>query len=120
MMSRQQSRPNMTKSKGVPSIRCCARGIPIVELPRLWAYARNNSRMGAWSLIENLCCHYGRGFSLQRNLHHIDCSNRGSHRLLLLMGPTLKSFALQEGSPGTYMSRHALEGFLQKQIQCAK
>ena len=34
MMSRQQSRPNMTKSKGVPSIRCCARGIPIVELPR--------------------------------------------------------------------------------------
>ena len=92
------------------------------------AYARNNPHsMGAWSPDSKTCvATMGEG-DFRSNETSITLTAATEARIEFLASDgsaqTLKSaFALQEGEvlDGTYMSRQALEGFLQKQIQRAK
>ena len=92
------------------------------------AYARNNPHsMGAWSPDSKTCvATMGEG-DFRSNETSITLTAATEARIEFVASDgsaqTLKSaFALQEGEvlDGTYMSRQALEGFLQKQIQRAK
>ncbi len=92
------------------------------------AYARNNPHsMGAWSPDSKTCvATMGEG-DFRSNETSITLTAATEARIEFVASygsaQTLKSaFALQEGEvlDGTYMSRQALEGFLQKQIQRAK
>ncbi len=92
------------------------------------AYARNNPHsMGAWSPDSKTCvATMGEG-DFRSNETSITLTAATEARIEFVgsdgSAQTLKSaFALQEGEvlDGTYMSRQALEGFLQKQIQRAK
>ncbi len=92
------------------------------------AYARNNPHsMGAWSPDSKTCvATMGKG-DFRSNETSITLTAATEARIEFVASDgsaqTLKSaFALQEGEvlDGTYMSRQALEGFLQKQIQRAK
>ena len=92
------------------------------------AYARNNPHsMGAWSPDSKTCvATMGEG-DFRSNETSITLTAATEARIEFVASDgaaqTLKSaFALQEGEvlDGTYMSRQALEGFLQKQILRAK
>ena len=92
------------------------------------AYARNNPHsMGAWSPDSKTCvATMGEG-DFRSNETSITLTAATEARIEFVASDgsaqTLKSaFALQEGEvlDGTYMSRQALEEFLQKQIQRAK
>ena len=92
------------------------------------AYARNNPHsMGAWSPDSKTCvATMGEG-DFRSNETSITLTAATEARIEFVASDgsaqTLKSaFALQESEvlDGTYMSRQALEGFLQKQIQRAK
>ena len=92
------------------------------------AYARNNPHsMGAWSPDSKTCvATMGEG-DFRSNETSVTLTAATEARIEFVASDgsaqTLKSaFALQEGEvlDGTYMSRQALEGFLQKQIQRAK
>jgi len=92
------------------------------------AYARNNPHsMGAWSPDSKTCvATMGEG-DFRSNETSITLTATTEARIEFVASDgsaqTLKSaFALQEGEvlDGTYMSRQALEEFLQKQIQRAK
>jgi len=92
------------------------------------AYARNNPHsMGAWSPDSKTCvATMGEG-DFRSNETSITLTAATEARIEFVApdgsAQTLKSaFALQEGEvlDGTYMSRQALEEFLQKQIQRAK
>ena len=92
------------------------------------AYARNNPhRMGAWSPdSKTLVATMGEGdFRSNETSITLNVATEARIEFVTADGAaqTLKSaFALQEGEvlDGTYMSRQALEAFLQKQIQRAK
>jgi len=92
------------------------------------AYARNNPHsMGAWSPDSKTCvATMGEG-DFRSNETSITLTAATEARIEFVASDgsaqTLKSaFALQDGEvlDGSYMSRQALEGFLQKQIQRAK
>jgi len=92
------------------------------------AYARNNPHsMGAWSPDSKTCVATMEEGDFRSNETSITLTAATEARIEFVASDgaaqTLKSaFALQEGEvlDGTYMSRQALEEFLQKQIQRAK
>ena len=92
------------------------------------AYARNNPHsMGAWSPDSKTCVATMREGDFRSNETSITLTAATDAHIEFVASDgsaqILKSaFALQQGEvlDGTYMSRQALEGFLQKQIQRAK